>query len=428
MRLVKELLSEFGELKTLLKNVFSISTIRIFDYLLPIIVIPYIVRIIGVRNFGKISVAQSYISYFSIFISFGFNYSTTRLIAINRDKKKEIEELFFDTLFLKSFFLCISFLFIYASVYFIKAFREDSLLFFYTSLILIGETLFPIWFFQGMEKLDFVPKITIPNRILFTLLIFIFVRKSSDYFLIPLFYSLGPITSGLIGVFIVIKKYRLTFRLPSLNRLWFLISESFLYFASRMSITFYNSTNVILIKLILGDYYAGIYSASSKLIKVGRKMLQPFYISILPYFSKSDRLVSKKYNKLNSLLFLFSTVIIITVSFVIFIFSESIIKIFFGIKFLEASRILKILSISLPFYHMAAYIGAGILVPYGFKKVFNYSVIIPSLLHLAILLIIFMLRISNVDLIAFTVVFTQILIFSTRLIKVVHTGKLRFIP
>ncbi len=405
---------EIPEFGVLLKNVFSISFIRVFDYILPIIVIPYVVRIIGVENFGKISVAQSLVAYFSVIVSFGFNFSVTRLIALKKDNKSELENLFYDTLYAKIFLMFLSLLVLLGITLSVKNFREDFLLILFTSFTLIGETLFPIWFFQGIEKLDYVPKITIPTRVVFTAMIFVFIRKAQDFILVPLFYSLGPVVSGFIGFFYVLKFYEIKPIIPSFKRISFLIRESFLYFASRISITFYNSTNIILIKLILGDYYAGIYSASAKLLKVFRKMLQPFYISILPYFSKKGRLTSKKYLRANKLMFIGSTFMVLIVAIFVFFASELIIKIFFGKNFYESSLILKILIVSLPFYHMGAYIGAGFLVPAGDKKTFNYSVIFPSLFHLFMLAIIYASKIKNVYLIAFTVVFTQLVIFLIR--------------
>jgi PST family polysaccharide transporter len=100
MKLKKNFL-QHSDIKSLFKNIFSISAVKIFDYILPILVIPYIVRIIGVTNFGKVSVAQSFISYFSILINFGFNYSITREIAINREDKKKLSSLFSTTIFTK---------------------------------------------------------------------------------------------------------------------------------------------------------------------------------------------------------------------------------------------------------------------------------------------------------------------------------------
>jgi PST family polysaccharide transporter len=289
--------------------------------------------------------------------------------------------------------------------------------------VLLGDVLFPIWLFQGLEILDYVAKITIPTRIFFTALIFLLVKEPTDYIFIPLLYSLGPLISGVIGIFIANSKLNVKFVFPSIYEIKSLIKEGFLYFLSRASITFYNSTNVILVKFILGDFYAGLYAAASKLIKALRRVLQPLYISIFPYFSKKERMMSKKYRKLNMLI-LFSTTFLITfISGIVFISSDVIIKTFFGDKFLLSVKILKILILSIPFYHIAAYIGASILVPFGFKKTFNYSVIIPSFFHLFILLVIYLLKLNNIFIVAATVVFTQIFISLIRIGKLFIVNK-----
>ncbi|MBO7635291.1 MAG: oligosaccharide flippase family protein, partial [Paludibacteraceae bacterium] len=66
----------------ILGNMASLSLLQIANYLIPIIVIPFIVRSLGVETVGKVSYAQNIIQYFTILITFGFDYSATRQIAI----------------------------------------------------------------------------------------------------------------------------------------------------------------------------------------------------------------------------------------------------------------------------------------------------------------------------------------------------------
>jgi len=61
----------------------------------------------------------------------------------------------------------------------------------------LGQILFPVWFFQGVEQMRYITIINIVSKILFTIAIFVLVKQSSDYLLVPLLTSLGAIFAGI---------------------------------------------------------------------------------------------------------------------------------------------------------------------------------------------------------------------------------------
>ena len=52
-----------------------------------------------------------------------------------------------------------------------------------------------VWFFQGIEKMKFVTLINVLAKVIFTVLVFIFIKSESDYLKVPIFNSLGFIVS-----------------------------------------------------------------------------------------------------------------------------------------------------------------------------------------------------------------------------------------
>ncbi len=417
------------DIKVIFKNIFSISVVRFFDYLLPLLTIPYIVRIIGVEKFGVISVARAFITFFLVFVTFGFNFSGTKFIASNRDNRRKISIETYNIIFIKLLFAFASFLIILISITFIRKFNQEKLVYLFTSINLIGEALFPVWLFQGLEKMEYITKITIPVRSFFTLLIFVFVREPGDYVLIPLFYALGPLFAGIVSIYIIYKILNLRFFEFSINSLKITVNKGVSFFLSRISWSFVTSIDVIILGFVAGDYSAGIFSAARKIIKQINLVIQPLYASIYPYFSNKAETTKKEKEKsireFFKIVFYLSTFAILLIIILTFIFAKEIVLILLGKKFIETVFALRLFLIVPLLYHLNAIIGTAVLIPKGYEKIFNNSVIMASFAHIIILLFMFMFKQITVYNMILLIIITYLIIFCMRFKTVFFKKDLR---
>ena len=94
---------------TLFKNLLSLSAIKGFDYIVPLILIPFLFRTLGVEMFGLVYFAQAFTGYFMAFTQFGFNFYTTHYIASNASESEKILDAFWSVISAKLIFAVLSF-------------------------------------------------------------------------------------------------------------------------------------------------------------------------------------------------------------------------------------------------------------------------------------------------------------------------------
>src|SRR5512138_96708 len=80
--------------KRLVSNVFALSVLQFSYYVLPLITVPYLVRVLGAERFGLLMFAAAFNLYFVTLSDVGFDLSATRAIALCRERVESISEIF----------------------------------------------------------------------------------------------------------------------------------------------------------------------------------------------------------------------------------------------------------------------------------------------------------------------------------------------
>jgi PST family polysaccharide transporter len=365
--------------KRLLSNFFSLSILQTFTYILPLLTLPYLVRVLGSEKFGLVVFAQAFIIFFNILVDYGFNLSATREISVNRENKEKLTEIFSSVMSIKFILIGISFTILSIIIFSFENFSNNIDLYYLTFLWVIGQALFPIWYFQGLEKMKYITIVNITSKLIFTIAIFIFIQNEADYILVPILNGLGFIIGGILSLWIVHKDFNQKFQIQSFKILIIYFKDSSQFFLSRLSSVGYSNVNTFLAGILLSPVFVTYYYLADKAVSVILTLFSPIVQTIYPY-------LAKKYN----FVFLVKLVsILMAVSLLVvslgYLFSDLISIILLG----EINDIFKnlfyvILPI-VPISILYIMLGAPLLLARGYKKEFNLSIIYGFVIHLLLL-------------------------------------------
>ncbi len=142
--------------RSLLENVISLYLLQGLNYLIPMAVLPYLIRVLGLETFGLVVFSQAFAQYFVILTDYGFNFSATRYIAKHRASIKDVNAMFWQIYILKLIFLLLGIFVLVALVHFVPRLHRNYPYLLWAYLAVLGNVLFPQWYFQGIEKMRYI--------------------------------------------------------------------------------------------------------------------------------------------------------------------------------------------------------------------------------------------------------------------------------
>lgn len=402
---IKEKLNS-EEYKVLVENFFSLSALQVVGYILPLITLPYLVRVLGAEKYGLVNFATAFVMYFQILTDYGFSLSATREISIHRDDKVKVSEIFSSVMIIKFLLMILSLVVLSIVVFSFGKFSGDWKIYFLAFGLVIGNILFPTWFFQGMERMKYITILNILANMIFTVAIFIVIRHASDYLYVPFINSLGLIISGIISLWIIFKTFKIKFTIPSRNTLINNFKDSTQFFLSRASVSIYTSSNAFFLGIFTNNTAVGYYSAAEKLYNAAQGLYSPLIQVVYPYMSKSQN--KPFYRKIFKLTTSFNVIFCI----LIFALSGVIISLLYGNNFQASIPVLMIFAVALMIVAPSQLLGYPFLAALGFQRYANGSVIIGSIFQLTMLLAIS--SFMNIYLVAGLVVITESIVLIIR--------------
>lgn len=332
--------------KVLLSNFISLSILQGANFILPLLAVPYLIRVLGVELYGLLAFATAMIMYFMVLSDYGFNLTATREISIHRESKTKVIEIFSAVMTIKFLLMILGLLILTIVIFSFERFREDWGIYYLTFGMVIGQVIFPVWFFQGMEKMKYISILNILAKTIFLIAIFVFIHEKEDYYLVPIFNSVGFIVAGIISLYYINKEFRISFKWQSINTLFYYLKDGWHIFISRIAVVLYTSSNIFVLGLFTNNTSVGHYSIAEKVISAISTLGSIVNQVLFPHLSKIwNQNIQNYYIKFRNI-FKGMSIGMLIVSLLLFVLAPHVVNLLSGEKIEESIMVLRLLALT----------------------------------------------------------------------------------
>ena len=366
-------------------NVLSLMILNGIYFISPLILIPYLMKTIGSELYGVYIFSWTIVYYFIFIVNYGFDFSSTREIAINRYDNEKLSEIFSTTFYSRIILLLLSCCILLLTVTFVDKLNTNAQLILLGIGVITGQAFFPTWIYQGMEEMKFITIVNSIMRILPIVLVFIFVKAKSDINLIMLFQSVGYVIGGIFSHVFAIKHFNLTLIKPDFKKILQNLKSGWTMFLSTVGISLYREVNTVLLGFVTNNFIlVGYYSLADKFIRIVQLIANSFSQAIFPHFGhniiqnkKATLIQFKKISFYYSIFLLFLSV-------ALYFSIPWLIEIYLGQSYPEIIRDVRIMSPIILVGGLNYYFGVAGLVNMNHKNAFTVFVLIAGVINLSL--------------------------------------------
>lgn len=354
--------------KRVAKNTIYLTIMEGVEIAIPFLALPYIYRTVTAENYGKIAFAQSIVAYFGVVVDFGLSIVAAKEVASNRDDKTELGRIFSTMMIIKFSLLAVCLLCLNLLVCAWSRTRADILLYNYCFGVCLADVVFMRWLYQGIEKMFVITLIRSSSLFIYLALLFTFVRQVDDYRRIPLIQSGCMIATSLIGLFLMFKHEKIRPVMPEFAYVKAFFKKSVSFFFSRASLTVNSKIATTVIGATLGDREVAAYDLAQKIARAALLPASMVGQAAYPYNArnKDARLATRIFLGLLLLVGIMLTALFFLAPFCVSILSHG--------ELPESAFLIRMLIPYIFISSAAIYLGAPMLVAWGYSKPFNYSV------------------------------------------------------
>lgn len=331
----------------------------------PLITFPYVSRVLGSENYGKYSVSNSIIYYFTLIGAFGISgYAIREGAKLKYDKEKW--RIFANQIFsinIVTSITAIVLLILFLICNEMKIYNELLLI---QGVAIIFNVLGSDWINAVFEDYKYITVRYVICQIISVVLMFALVRESTDYYKYAAIMTFASVGGNISNIFYVRRYVKLSF---TLKMSWREHIQNIVYFFfNTLAIAVYVNSDIVILGYLRTESEVGLYTLAGRIYGLVKMLINAVITVSIPrvaYLSVQD---PKKYLELSNKVLMALGTVLLPACVGLFCLSEEAMYIVGGTEYIGASITLKILCIAMFFAIGASFFSNIVLIVFNREK------------------------------------------------------------
>ena len=336
---------------TFIKNFFNLIINQGVNIFIALLATRILFERLGEVQFGFVNLALSVVLLLSISVSYGYHLNGPKRIALFRDEFKK-KQILINEIIVTRIIIAISMaIFLFCLTYFFGFFKPYSTLLYYSLILLFSEALFPMFYFQGNDKIAWFSLINIFAKGAYLLLIVLIIKTPNDAIYVNFLFGFTSFLVYIIFWIFIYKKEKIKWVWVSIYNIKKRLIENFQFFISSIAGHVSIHSGLIILASFVNNTVLGKFALAQKIGLLMRMVPVFFTQAILQKATilfEKDKIEFKIYvNRI----FVIGLVITFLMGLMVIILSKWIIFLLAGSYVVYSENILKILAF-IPFLSM----------------------------------------------------------------------------
>ena len=372
-------LNEKAVNRSLVRNILSLFFLQGVNYLLSLFTLLYLVRTLGTENFGRLGFCSAFIQYFVLLVDYGFNLSATRVLASQKQNQEKLSSTFWNIMACKAILGLLGALILLALINTVPTLKSNQGILQFAYIQVVGTILLPIWFFQGLGKIDKFAACSLAAKILILPTIFFFVQKPEDVELAAALQGITTLSSGLFAIGFIYHKKMIKWAYPSLKEIKTQLTEGWHVFLSTAATSLYTTCTTVILGFLTNSSAVGHFVAADKIRQAVQGLISPISQVLYPRINALVQQDLTAAFKLIRKLLLSQGIATAILSTLLFIYAPLIVETTYGANHQETTLVLQLLAPLPLLTGLSNVFGIQTMLPLGMSDLFSRILIISSI-------------------------------------------------
>ena len=362
------------------KNYIYNLAYQMLAVIIPLMIQPYIARVLGAGEVGAFSYTTAISGYFALVGNLGIaTYGQLRVAAFRNDREK-VSQIFWELAILRFLMMAASTLLFILFICFLAR-PENKTLYAVLTVQIMASAIDIAWLLQGFEEFR---KIVLRNtiiKVVSVILIFMFVKKQSDLYIYALIMN-GSTLIGNASIWYFTPSFVDRVPLKRLN-LQRHLRSCIIYFIPTIATTFYLSLDKQMIKWFTDTTVEnGYYEFAQRIEQMAVTVVTSLSIVTMPRMANLFNLnaIDRMRNRLEQTI---RFILLLSVPMCLGMMSvtDYLVPLYLGSGFERSATLLKIFSLLIVVVGLNNAVGKQVLMPVGRQKEYNMSVILGAFVN-----------------------------------------------